>query len=183
MEKIDADTALALLKVGNYRFVRNKLVRKSSYEKDREKLAKGQNPFAVVLCCADSRVSPEIFFNLQLGDIFVIRNAGNVVDEATLGSIEYGVEHLGAPVVVVIGHASCGAVTAVCKKEKVSGHINFIADMIKPVAKSGESIDDTAKLHAKNMAKKIAECETIAECGAQVVPAFYDIASGAVSWL
>ena len=97
---IDSQLALDLLKEGNARFVSGDLIPKDDYAILREKLSVGQHPFAVVLCCSDSRVAPEIIFDQKLGDLFVIRNAGNIVDEEVLGSIEYAVEHLETPLVV-----------------------------------------------------------------------------------
>ena len=90
----DAEQALTYLKEGNERFMKGELSAKDNYAEIRNTLTGGQKPFAIVLCCADSRVAPELFFDTKLGDIFVIRNAGNVVDEVVLGSIEYGAEHL-----------------------------------------------------------------------------------------
>lgn len=116
---MDSQKALELLKEGNARFVSGALTPKDHYKEERQKLSEGQHPFAVVLCCSDSRVVPEILFDQQLGDLFVIRNAGNVVDLHVLGSIEYAVEHLGAPLVVVLGHSNCGAVTATCQGGEV----------------------------------------------------------------
>ena len=109
---MNAHNAIELLKAGNARFISGALSPKEDYAEDRKRLAEGQHPFAVVLCCSDSRVAPEIIFDQKLGDLFVIRNAGNVVDDDVLGSIEYAVEHLGTPLVVVLGHSCCGAVTA-----------------------------------------------------------------------
>lgn len=107
----DPRVALELLKKGNARFVANEpIVRASS--NDRPFLLAGQWPFAVVVCCSDSRVPPELFFNQQLGDLFVVRVAGNVLGPIELGSIEYAVEHLKTPLVVVLGHEACGAVAA-----------------------------------------------------------------------
>ena len=99
---MDSQNAIELLNAGNARFVSGALNPKEDYAEDRERLAKGQHPFAVVLCCSDSRVVPKILFDQKMGDLFVIRNAGNVVDEDVLGSIEYAVEHLGTPLVVVL---------------------------------------------------------------------------------
>ena len=112
MKKIDFSSALQSLKAGNKRFVTGGLSPKNTYAEDRKALCEGQHPFAVVLCCSDSRVAPEIIFDQKLGDLFVIRNAGNVIDKHVLGSIEYAVEHLGTSLVVVMGHSCCGAVTA-----------------------------------------------------------------------
>ena len=175
--------ALDLLKAGNARFFSGALTPKDNYATLREQLSTGQHPFAVVLCCSDSRVAPEIIFDQKLGDLFVIRNAGNIVDEEVLGSIEYAVEHLETPLVVVMGHSSCGAVTATCQGGDLPGHITDLAKRIKPSINTSCCINDNAKQHAKRMAQLIEEDEIILHVGAKVVAAFYDIQSGKVEWL
>ena len=180
---IQPNKALELLKAGNSRFVSGALTPKDDYAALREKLSAGQHPFAVVLCCSDSRVVPEIIFDQKLGDLFVIRNAGNVVDDDVLGSIEYAVEHLGTPLVVVLGHSCCGAVTATCQGGDLPGHIVDIAKRIQPAISTGCCIDDNAKRHAKRMAKLIEDDDIVHHMGAQVTAAFYDIRSGKVEWL
>ena len=179
----DFHTALQSLKEGNERFVTGNLLPKDTYAEDRKALCKGQHPFAVVLCCSDSRVAPEIIFDQKLGDLFVIRNAGNVVDEDVLGSIEYAVEHLETPLVVVLGHSSCGAVTATCQGGDLPGHILDIARRILPSVSTQCCIDDNARSHARRMAQLIEEDEIVHHIGAKVVAAFYDIQSGQVEWL
>ncbi len=179
----DSQQALNHLKEGNARFVSGALTQKDDYATLREQLSAGQHPFAVVLCCSDSRVAPEIIFDQKLGDLFVIRNAGNIVDEEVLGSIEYAVEHLETPLVVVMGHAACGAVTATCQGGDLPGHIHDLAKLIKPSINTNCCIDDNAKQHAKRMAKLIEEDEIVHHVGAKVVAAFYDLQSGKVEWL
>lgn len=178
-----ADDALAILKEGNARFVQNKLMSKESYEADRKVLSGGQKPFAVVICCADSRVSPEIYFDQKLGDIFVIRNAGNVIDPVVLGSIEYGAEHLGSPLVVVVGHSKCGAVTAACEGGKLPKNIQSIVDIIKPSIKAGDSVDKVVHTHTLAMANAVKKDRIIKRLGTKVIPAYYDIETGVVTWL
>ena len=175
--------ALDLLKSGNARFVSGSLTPKDDYTDLREQLSAGQHPFAVVLCCSDSRVAPEIIFDQKLGDLFVIRNAGNVVDDDVLGSIEYAVEHLGTPLVVVLGHSCCGAVTATCQGGDLPGHIVDIAQRIRPIIDKGCCIDDNARRHAKHMAQLIEEDEIVHHLETKVIAAFYDIRSGKVEWL
>ena len=175
--------ALDLLKEGNARFVSGALTPKNDYSELREQLSKGQHPFAVVLCCSDSRVAPEIIFDQKLGDLFVIRNAGNIVDEEVLGSIEYAVEHLETPLVVVMGHAACGAVTATCQDGDLPGHILDLAKRIKPSINKNCCIDDNARSHAKRMAQLIEDDEIVHHVGAKVVAAFYNLKSGKVEWL
>ena len=178
-----SDKALDLLKSGNARFVSGALTPKDDYATLREKLSAGQHPFAVVLCCSDSRIAPEIIFDQKLGDLFVIRNAGNVVDEEVLGSIEYAVEHLETSLVVVMGHAACGAVTATYNGDDLPGHILDLAKRIKPSISMNCCIDDNARRHARRMAQLIEEDEIVHHVGAKVVAAFYDLRSGKVEWL
>ena len=175
--------ALNLLKEGNARFVSGDLTPKDNYATLREKLSVGQHPFAVVLCCSDSRVAPEIIFDQKLGDLFVIRNAGNIVDEEVLGSIEYAVEHLETLLVVVMGHSACGAVTATCQGGDLPGHILDLAKRIKPSINKNCCIDDNARSHAKRMAQLIEDDEIVHHVGAKVIAAFYNLKSGKVEWL
>ena len=181
MEKVE--NALQALKAGNERFLTGNLSNKDTYVEDRKALCAGQHPFSVVLCCSDSRVAPEIIFDQKLGDLFVIRNAGNIVDEEVLGSIEYAVEHLETPLVVVMGHASCGAVTATCQGDDLPGHILDLVKRIRPSINTSCCIDDNAKRHAKRMAKLIEEDEIVHHVGAEVIAAFYNLQSGKVEWL
>ncbi len=180
---IDSQQAIDLLKKGNTRFVSGALTPKDDYTTLREKLSAGQHPFAVVLCCSDSRVAPEIIFDQKLGDLFVIRNAGNIVDEEVLGSIEYAVEHLETSLVVVMGHAACGAVTATYHGGDLPGHIIDLAKRIKPSIDTSCCIDDNARRHAQRMAQLIEEDEIVHHVGAKVIAAFYDLQSGKVEWL
>ena len=179
----DSQKALKQLKEGNARFVSGALTLKDDYAALREKLSTGQHPFAVVLCCSDSRVAPEIIFDQKIGDLFVIRNAGNIVDEEVLGSIEYAVEHLETPLVVVMGHSACGAVTATCQGGDLPGHIIDLAKRIKPSINTSCCINDNARSHARRMAQMIEDDEIVHHVGAKVIAAFYDIQSGKVEWL
>ena len=178
-----SDKALDLLKSGNARFVSGTLTPKNDYATLREQLSTGQHPFAVVLCCSDSRVAPEIIFDQKLGGLFVIRNAGNIVDEEVLGSIEYAVEHLETPLVVVMGHSACGAVTATCQGGDLPGHILDLAKRIKPSINTSCCIDDNTRRHAKRMAQLIEDDEIVHHVGAEVIAAFYNLQSGKVEWL
>ena len=170
---VDSQQALDLLKAGNARFVSGTLTLKDDYAALREKLSTGQHPFAVVLCCSDSRVAPEIIFDQKLGDLFVIRNAGNVIDKHVLGSIEYAVEHLGTSLVVVMGHLG----------ETLPDNIMAIARRIKPSINTSDDIDDNARRHAARMARWIQRDPIVKHLNAQVISAFYDLQSGKVEWL
>ena len=114
------DLALAWLKDGNGQFVTAGGPVAGHARDEIAGLAKGQAPIAIIVGCSDSRVAPEILFQCRMGDLFVVRTAGASVDPAALGSIEYGVEHLGCPLVVVLGHSGCGAVTAATTLVRVS---------------------------------------------------------------
>ncbi|MBF0206510.1 MAG: carbonic anhydrase [Oligoflexia bacterium] len=104
--------AFQYLLSGNLRFVQNRMAHPQQQSATRDRLLQGQKPYAIVLSCSDSRVPPEIIFDQGLGQIFVVRTAGHVVDKQTIGSIEYAIEHLGSRLLVILGHDSCGAVTA-----------------------------------------------------------------------
>lgn len=124
---------------GNQRFVAGK-PKVREFKQLRSALAKGQHPKTIVLTCSDSRVPPELLFDKNLGDLFVVRSAGNVADPVGLGSIEYAVEHLGSSVLVVLGHEKCGAVTAACSGEKIpSANLQAIMDRIDPAIMQARS--------------------------------------------
>ena len=133
--RMSPDEALAVLKEGNRRFVSGESIGPHlTNEERRAALAQKQQPFCVLVGCSDSRVSPELLFGRGLGDLFIVRNAGNVVDLAAMGSIEYGVAVLGAPLVVVLGHERCGAVqAAVDVVEKDATYPGSIGQMIEPI--------------------------------------------------
>ena len=109
---VTSEDAIKRLAEGNSRFATDNMIHPHMGRERRNELLAGQQPFAVVLTCSDSRVPPELLFDCGLGDIFVVRVAGNIIDEAALGSIQYAVCHLNCPLVVVLGHDKCGAVTA-----------------------------------------------------------------------
>lgn len=179
----DAQQAIEMLKEGNARYLAGNMSAKDSYTDDREVLATGQKPFAVVLCCSDSRVAPEIFFDQKLGDIFVVRNAGNVADQTALGSIEYAVEHLGSPVVVVCGHSKCGAVTAAYQGGELPPNIQSITDRIQPACKMGGDVDEVIHRNVSVMVEQVKNDEIVKHMGAVVVGAYYDVHTGEVAWL
>ncbi len=139
---VSAEQIWADLIEGNQRFVAGK-PQVREFNQLRNTLASGQHPKVIVLACSDSRVAPELLFDKNLGDLFVIRAAGNIADPVGLGSIEYAVEHLGSSLLVVLGHEKCGAVTAACSEEKMpSPNLQAIVDKIEPAVLQ-------AKSHAK----------------------------------
>ena len=131
-----ADKALKFLKEGNRRFVAGEMIHPDQTVDRRREVAKGQQPFAIIFGCVDSRVPPEIVFDRGLGDLFVIRTAGHALDSASLNSIEFGVHKLGIPLVMVLGHQRCGAVAAtieaVEKRAKPHGTVAALVKAIKP---------------------------------------------------
>jgi carbonic anhydrase len=178
-----ADEALALLKSGNERFVQGSLSNKSDYTEERKVLATGQHPYAVILTCSDSRTPPEILFDQKLGDLFVIRNAGNIADSVSLGSIEYAVEHLKSPLVVVAGHSKCGAVIAAYQGAALGGNLQTVIDAIQPACSGCADEDDAIRSNINRTVKQISENEAIKRTGATVTGAYYNIETGVVSWL
>ncbi len=130
----DVKKVLETLKAGNNHFVIGMRTGDVTGTR-REELLAGQHPIASILSCSDSRAPPEVIFDQGLGNIFVVRTAGNCVDEIALGSLEYGAEHLGTPLLLVLGHTRCGAVTAVCEGKELLGHLKNIADAINPAVK------------------------------------------------
>lgn len=178
-----SDEALQILKEGNARFATDKSVLRNINAERRESLKNGQNPYAVIVSCSDSRVTPTTVFNAGLGELFDIRLAGNVVDDDALGSIEYAVEHLNTPLIVVMGHQSCGAVTAtyneVVKGEKVSGNMESFVKKITPSVNKNGTIDDAIHTNIDIVVKEISEdkgIKTLIDQGkVKVVGAYYDL--------
>ncbi len=193
---VTPDEALKKLMDGNKRFVEGKIAIENCGIERRQELTKGQNPFAIILGCSDSRVPPEHVFDQELGDIFIVRVAGNVADTIEIGSVEYAAEHLHVPLVVVMGHRSCGAVKATVAGGKPEGNIGAIVKKITPAvnsakkrAKEGDAllnaaIDDNAKLTAKTLTDKSAILKHLVESGKlKIVAGVYDLASGKVEML
>jgi len=179
----DANLALQMLKDGNERYLKGEFISMNCCHADREVLCDRQTPFAVILTCSDSRASPEIFFDMKLGDIFIIRNAGNIADKTAIGSVEYAIEHLKCKLVVVCGHSNCGAVSAACSDEKLPPNVKHIIDYIMPAVKKGGDIDKITRSNVEFMVELIKADEIAKHSGVMVVGAYYNIHSGVVSWL
>src|SRR4051794_19877973 len=131
---LTADQALQLLKDGNQKFVADSPVQAPVSRERRLEIAQGQTPFAVLVSCSDSRVPPELLFGRGLGELFLVRNAGNTVDTTALGSIQYAVAELGVPLVLVMGHERCGAVdAALAVVEKNAAFPGSIGQMLEPI--------------------------------------------------
>ncbi|MGA8035577.1 MAG: carbonic anhydrase [Candidatus Acidiferrales bacterium] len=184
------DEALKELMEGNARFAANKM---TSFEHDVEmlksKTVDKQEPYAAVLACADSRVPVEILFDQTIGHVFVARVAGNVVTPEIIGSLEYGAAVLGTKVILVLGHRSCGAVKAAIQGKGVPGQISSLFPHLQPaVDAAGPETEATTKENAKVQARLLRESSTVisemVKAGkVKVVPAYYDLGSGAVTLL
>jgi carbonic anhydrase len=184
-----------LLKKGNERFVNGEQVSRD-LKADRAGVAGGQEPYAIVLTCADSRVPPELLFDETLGRLFVIRNAGNLLDSIVLGSIEYAAEHLHSKLLVVLGHQSCGAVKATVAGGAVPPNIGSIVQRIAPAVakvraegtKEADIVDASIAENVKMQAGLVTQLSTVLKelHGKQefvVVGAVYNLESGKVAFL
>ena len=192
---VTANEALQKLEQGNSRFVAGRLSESTpaAIAQMRNNVAQAQNPFAIVVGCSDSRVGPEVIFDQKIGDLFVIRTAGEVVDSVGLGSIEYAVEHLGTQLIVVLGHERCGAVSAAVSGAKEPGHIGAVLKAIKPaVTKTkhlpGDPVENAVRAHALDVASQLSASSPILKNAVQsgklkIVAARYDLDSGKVSLL
>ena len=182
---IPADTALEMLRKGNLRYLAaSKCGGDISPEKRLDSLNNGQRPYAVIVTCSDSRVIPEYIFDADIGDLFVIRVAGNVIDDHQLGSIEYAAEHLGLRLIVVLGHDHCGAVDAAINHDP-EGYIKFITDEIKTAI--GDEKDDYRACwmnvrHSVDLIEQSFEIHREEEHGLRVVGALYRLNDGVVEF-
>lgn len=192
VKNLSSTEALLKLKEGNARFIKSSMIHPDETKARRYELVNGQHPFVAILSCSDSRVPTEIIFDQGLGDIFVIRNAGNVLDEHVLGSIEYAVEHLGINLVVVMGHESCGAVEAALSHDKESKAIESLKKAIEPAVcnckKHGNfSYENVVKEHARMAVCGILKDKDLREYmkkhNVKIIPAYYNLHTGAVEFL
>jgi carbonic anhydrase len=196
--ELSPDQALASLKEGNERFVANPDACLEKLADRRREIALGQVPFAAVVACSDSRVPPELLFGRGLGELFVIRVAGNTVDTVGLGSIQYAVEHLGVPLVVVLGHRRCGAVQAAIAvvKENAAfpGSIGQMVEPIVPAVLKAQGAEGDLQENAvrENVRRTVTRLRTSPEpilmeplhqSRLRIVGARYDLDDGRVDWL
>ncbi len=195
-QKISPQSAVEMLKRGNERFINNLKVNRNFLQQVDE-TADGQNPFAVIISCMDSRTSPELIFDQGLGDIFSIRIAGNVINEDILGSSEFGCKVVGAKVILVLGHTACGAVKGAIANVEL-GHLHFITHKIQRtipgIKKAYPLINDhdlCQKVTVENVRKSIEDIKSQSSILAdmvlkgeiKIVGAMYDVASGKVEFL
>lgn len=187
----ESQSALERLIQGNKRFVSGDVERPRQDAATRLELAGGQHPFAIVVTCSDSRLCPEFIFDQGLGDLFVIRVAGNTLDNVALGSIEYAVHHLHSRLVVVMGHEKCGAVSAAVAGGKLSGHLPHVVKPITPAAEKSKAAGSDAlefaiKENVRNMVRLLSEkseptASLVSSGELQVAGMRYDLDSGEAS--
>ncbi|NMC14524.1 MAG: carbonic anhydrase [Chloroflexi bacterium] len=190
---LTADAALERLAEGNQSFMAGKMKSPHQNEERRKEIAAGQKPFAAVLGCADSRVPPEIIFDCGLGDLFIVRSAGQVIDRAVLGSLELGVVELGIPLILVLGHSNCGAVKETL--EVLEGHahahdqIAALVEGIKPAVeaasgKQGDKVDNVVRANVELIVQQLKNTPLLAEAlnngRVKIVGARYDLQTGMV---
>ena len=192
----DSREALRLLKEGNRRWSRYLSRHPNEGRARREQMVEGQAPFATILGCSDSRVPPELVFDQGLGDLFTIRSAGQVLDGSVLGSLTYAVEHLHTPLIVVMGHQTCGAVDAAVEAHRTGqlphGHIGGLVGEILGVVESTpddgtDFLDDCVRANAEHIAQRLRDDSElgrfVTEGKLEIVSARYDLEDSKVAWL
>jgi carbonic anhydrase len=193
---LSPDEALARLKKGNERYV-DGVMKRHDFDAERSALAGGQNPYAGILSCADSRIAPEYAFDSGRGDLFVVRVAGNFAEENGIASFEYALKFLGTPLLVVLGHDKCGAVDATIKVVKdgaeLPGHLPQLADHIVPAVKTamGEQGDLLANAIRENVLLNVEKLKSaspilsdyVSSGKVKVVGGIYKLKDGRVEWL
>ncbi|MCZ4296541.1 carbonic anhydrase [Henriciella marina] len=194
---LDADGALALLKEGNEAFLQGRTANPDISAERKLELARGQAPFVAYVTCSDSRVPPELLFGRGLGELFIIRNAGNTVDTVAMGSIEYAVAELGVPLVVVMGHESCGAVKAAMSVVEENARFpGSIGGMVEPIIPAvleargaeGDETENAVKQNVRRVVRSLREdsdpllLEPQREGRVKVVGAYYHLDTGFVDF-
>lgn len=194
IDNLSAKDAIKKLKEGNKRFIKNQVMHPDESLERKKEMLKGQHPFVVILSCSDSRVPPELIFDQGIGDIFEIRNAGNVLNNHVIGSIEYAVMHLGVKLVVIMGHQDCGAVAATLSGAKETKFIQALEDSIMPAIedckKKGLEVnsDNVVRAHIMQDINELFKedkelLEYMKSHDVQIVPAYYHLDSGKVDFL
>ena len=182
-------SVLEHLKSGNTNFVNDVLNNDSQNSSRRKEVVDGQKPFAIMLTCSDSRVVPELIFDTGIGELFVIRVAGNVANPSSIASIEYAVAHLDVKLIVVLGHQNCGAVTLALAGGDDGKNIDHLLNYIQPAISISDSkkVDDVSLIHAKLTADKIIKAsgiiaKAIEDNALKIISAYYNLESGQVGF-
>lgn len=193
VESNPSKNPLQRLMQGNQRYVTSTTVCHEDWTAKRSALLENQKPFAVIVACSDSRVPPEIVFDQSLGNLFIVRVAGNIVDDFAIGSIEYGVDVLGANLVLVLGHSNCGAVDAALKDMKFDNHIQEVVNAIKPAIadiknEPGNRLENAIKANVRNVEETLKRSRPVLakllEKGKlRISGGYYDLKTGKVELL
>ena len=188
-----AAEVLAELKAGNEHHATKHYQHPHQTAARQRELTTTQHPHATILSCADSRVAPEIVFDQGLGDLFDVRVAGNIAGDAEIASIEYAADHLGVPVLVVLGHQRCGAVTAATEPGEAPGHLPVLIAAIRPAVEQargmpGDTIDNAVRINVENVVRQLTGSQPVlagltAAGRLQVVGAVYSLDTGKIEWL
>ena len=188
-----AHIAQQKLMEGNRRYIEAKSSHPDETMERRREVAIGQHPFASIVSCADSRVAPEIVFDQGLGDIFAVRLAGNIVDDAVLATLEYAVEHLGVKYIMVLGHEKCGAVEAALKGGEAPGHLGSLVKAIQPAidkvkGQPGDLLDNVVRANVAIVVQELSSstpilAELVKNGDLTIVGARYDLDDGTVEIL
>jgi len=188
-----AADVLAELKAGNEHHATKHYQHPHQTAARQRELTTTQHPHAAILSCADSRVAPEIVFDQGLGDLFDVRVAGNIAGDAEIASIEYAADHLGVPVLVVLGHQRCGAVTAAAEPGEAPGHLPVLIAAIRPAVEQargmpGDTIDNAVRINVENVVRQLTGSQPVlagltAAGRLQVVGAVYSLDTGKIEWL
>jgi carbonic anhydrase len=188
-----AEEALEKLIVGNRRYAAMRQVHPRQTLARRDALMEGQHPFAVILSCSDSRVPSELIFDQGLGDLFIVRTAGHVINDLVIGSIEFAIYALGVPLVMVLGHSQCGAVSSAITLKPMPGNIAQLVLRIQPAVDSvrdeqGDLLENAIRANARLSATHITATsaviyEAVQEYRVMVVPAVYNLSTGNVEIL
>lgn len=185
------EQALSLLLEGNKRYAEGKPLHPRQDPQRRAELSDGQQPIAAVLTCADSRVVPEFIFDQGVGDLFVVRVAGNIACESVIGSLQYAVENLKVPLVIVLGHSKCGAVSAAVNRAEARDELEALICRIKPAVESAKGsqgcvLENSIRENVKIMLNLLKSRRAFSGAGGKsprIIGALYDIDSGAVTVL
>jgi len=192
VNSMNSEQALLRLKEGNERFVAKRYTHPNQSAERQAEVVKGQHPFAAILTCSDSRVPPEILFDQGIGDLFINRVAGNILTEEIMGSIEYAAEHLGVPLVLVLGHQKCGAVQAAVKGGEAPGKIRKLMEALEPALRkakslSGDLVENTVRVNVEQIVDQLKKSEPIMaellhEGKVRVVGGYYSLETGRVAF-
>ncbi|MCL1881234.1 MAG: hypothetical protein FWF76_03560 [Oscillospiraceae bacterium] len=189
---IPAERGLQYLKDGHERYLAG-TGGTHNFDADREILGEEQNPFAIVLGCSDSRVNPELLFDMKRGDIFTTMNAGNFADDTSVGSMQFAIEVLGARLIVVMGHTGCGAVISSMETADLSGlrdgflengsnELQGILGQLAPIVAGTTDVMVATRANVEASVARLAELEVVHYHDVMVVGAIYDVGSGEITW-